>query len=268
MMEFPKTPTGKVLEVVIAVTREKMKSNPELVEVMEDLLLFTGLSEDEVFLRIARKPRGVWGAKGWFYEEWDFHAPVSPAEIEWFYRTAQSYIFTNARHPSWDQLHKVTEGPILDFGGGAAMNTLALLKREFDVIYHDLGTLQTEFATMRCKRHGYEQKCGIPLRDQNFATIKGVRTWHIGDETIATVVAQDVLEHLPDYRPTLLNLIRVLKPGGCILERSPFKPAGRKRGIPMHMEAPVPLRKVMMANGMKMEWKGQYNAQLWRKVVK
>ena len=269
MMEFPKTPTGDILEAMIAETRVKMNENPELVEVLEDLISFTGLTEGEVLLRIAKKPRGVWGAKGWFYEEWDFHAPVSPTEIEWFYRSAQSYLFSNARHPSWDQLHMVTEGPVLDFGGGAAMNTLALMRRGFKVMYYDLGIAQTEFAKFRIERHFDNSINGgilLPNYERRAAILEGVRTWHLKGETMGTVVAQDVLEHLPDYRPVLRDLIRVLKPGGCLLERSPFRPKGHKRGIPMHMEAPKPLRKVMENHGMTLERTGPHNTHLWRKA--
>ena len=67
-LKYPETPTGGVLQVAISDIRKKM-ARSEYGDVLEDLISFTGLSKEEVLFRIARKKRGQWGAKGWFWEE-------------------------------------------------------------------------------------------------------------------------------------------------------------------------------------------------------
>jgi hypothetical protein len=57
--------------------------------VLEDLIEFTGLSEEEVIKRVIRNPKTIGpmviSASGWFDEEYDFYKPKSEAELRWFY---------------------------------------------------------------------------------------------------------------------------------------------------------------------------------------
>lgn len=271
-MQYPKTPTGKALDAIVAEARERIALSEELREVTDDLIAFTGLSEAEVLVRVARKPELVWGGKGWFYDEWAWHNPASDREIEWFYRSSQSYLFSNARHPSWDMLKLITGdgGVVLDYGGGAAMNTIALMRRGFSVMYYDLGILQSAFARFRIDRHfdGVTREGKLfPPHTRKAAILPGLERWHLENETCDAVVAQDVLEHMRDYRPAVRDIDRVLKPGGVLLERSPFVPPGRAdHPIPMHMQAPEPLVDFMLRLGYTRDVKASHRTNLWRKA--
>lgn len=249
-----KTPTGESLDKALGATYERIAAEPELQAVVEDLCVFTGLSRNEVVFRMARKDKRVWGAKGWFYDEWDWHAPRSAREVAWFYKSSQSYLFSNARHPSWPALkHLRPPARVLDYGGGAGMNTVALARRGFKVDYHDLSLIQSMFVGYRAMAHGLDGVHVISMHKRPLPLYYDY------------VVAQDVLEHMPDYRPELKLMVESLRVGGQLLERSPFKPKGHKRGIPMHMEAPAPLAKEMKRLGMKLVQRWPENTNLWEK---
>lgn len=238
---------------LIAETRIKITAS-EYNQILDDLVEYTGLSEEEVLYRIARKDHNG-GARGWFDCEWDWHSPQSDSEIGWFYKSSQSYLFSNARHSYWSMIKHIPEGckTIYDFGGGVGMNAVELYKRGYNVQYYEPSIIQTDFMKFRSKR-----QCQNEI--------------HILDDItdcmcVDVVLLQDVLEHIPQYSKTLKSICCCLHSDSYILERSPFRPTGHRpnQKLKMHLEADVPLGKAMKSNGMILVDTFENNTHLWVK---
>lgn len=238
--------------------------------VLDHLVGFTGLDEDEVVFRCMRKrPYGEFGARGWFFGEWNWCDPGSPREIDWYYRVSHCYLFSNARRQPWAEVvDKVdaNSGPVLEFGCGIGHNLKPLLDAGVGrVAFYEHSHVQHAFCAYRARQWGFGYYC-------HPAAAPGV-DWmdSIKPETFNTIILQDVLEHMFDYVPTLLVLIKALRPGGKIYERSPFTPPSNskaKSNKPFHMVATKPLGKVMKANDMRLVHRGTEGLQVWRKAVK
>lgn len=81
--------------------------------------------------------------------------------------------------------------------------------------------------------HGSEYGLGLRRRLQmstwlwrsgvlEFVRLQDVTALSYRDAVMDAVVCQDVLEHVPDYRAALRELVRVLKPGGRLVLTVPF----------------------------------------------
>lgn len=246
--------------------RERLRET-QYNDVLGHLVGFTGLDEDEVVFRCMRKLRGF-GARGWFHDEWEWAAPDSPREIDWYYRAAQCYLFSNARRAPWGEVIEDVGshgGPVLEFGCGIGHNLKPLLEAGVGrVAFYDHSHVQHAFCAYRARQWGFTVEChpaaepGLGWPDQ------------IKPNTYNTIILQDVLEHMPDYEPKLKVLLLALRSGGVVYERSPFThPTNErvKKNKPMHMTATKPLGKVMKANGMKLLRKGDEGLHVWEKKV-
>jgi SAM-dependent methyltransferase len=225
-------------------------ASSEFRDVLSDLVAFTGFPKDEVCFRVAKKFVQDYGARGWFNEEFDFFAPKTAAEYDWFYRAGQSYVFSNSRKRWWGLIDKLalSNQPILDYGAGIGQNVLELFHRGYtDVWYHEIGCLQREFFKFRMRRHGFEPKVIEPYFDGKFDPIGCVRM------ELGAVILQDVLEHVHDYPRVLKHLYKCLRPGGIIIEHSPFADVQKKVGVypHMHLEDKVGLKKLALSIGLK-----------------
>jgi len=237
---------------------------PKFHNVLEDLIEFTGLDRNEVLFRIIKKLGRDWGARGWFNNEFDWHDPSSNRELCWFYVSAQSYLFSNARRPYWNMLKYVKDGPVLDYGCGIGQNILELAKRGFEVRYLELGLLQQEFLKFRIIKHHITNAVELDLWSSGFLnTIDCVKGIQYG-----TILLQHVLEHIPSYQNTLRHLISNLKVGGRIIEHSPFRSSpGNSESPQMHLKAEITMKEAMI--GMKKIYGGdsvRRDANVWEKI--
>lgn len=122
----------------------------------------------------------------------------------WWYRGRRSICFDLLdRH-----LPKGSDLDILDFGCGTGYN-LELLKRYGRARGVDMSPEALEF----CRRRGVEnvilhEEAKLPFEDESFDL----------------VTAFDVIEHIEDDRGALVEMRRVLRPGGCLLIYTPALP--------------------------------------------
>lgn len=94
---------------------------------------------------------------------------------------------------------------ILDFGCGVGIPAFFFAEKGHRVTARDLeGTGTYQFLQWRAKKHGLSI---------NFSPVGGEV---LADASQDIIVAMDVLEHMPDWREKLADLVRMLRPGGYL----------------------------------------------------
>lgn len=218
-------------------------------ELLEDLAAYTGLAPGAVEeLVCARSPVD-------FRAEW--HAtPAALRSDRWFYLSAKTYLFGNAVHfasePAVDAVAQLLApgATVLEFGAGTGNLSIALARRGHTVVADELSALQRDFIRFRTHRHGLDARLSVldPWIDPP------------GDSADA-VTAFDVLEHLPDGRATLdQRLLAPLRPGGVLIENSPFVTGVAN---PMH-HADWGLDDHLRARGLALEKTTADGSRVWR----
>ncbi|MGB2879123.1 MAG: methyltransferase domain-containing protein, partial [Candidatus Omnitrophota bacterium] len=203
---------------------EKMVSDPGYNSVIDDLLVFTGLSREHLYDRLVRKPRTMTH----YRSEFKWHAPKDINELAWFYRCSYSHLFCNASHPYWTKLDFLTPdvGRVLDYAAGVGNNVIELATRGFEVDYLEINIIQEAFTRSRAERRGLENINFIsPIVAGKVDPIKCIKNMY------GAIVLQDILEHVPDYQVLLGYLIDHLKPGGFIIESSRLEEGTDEIGI-------------------------------------
>lgn len=257
--------TDKELAEKLGALRERI-SKPEFHDILKDLQAFTSMSKKEILFRILRKQRNKYGARGWYDDEFDWHSPDSDEELSWFYQSAQSYIFSNARRPHWDALKFIDKdsGPVLDYGCGIGQNVVELSERDVEVHYMELGSLQRDFVRFRLciKDLVSDTMCIDPFYRGELNTIRCI------DKIYGTIILQHVLEHIPNYRKVLRYLIKHLKPGGMIIEHSPFKTYMKRfsKGPKMHVKEIHPMNLIMIEGQMELHWQSEIKPHMYPRV--
>lgn len=172
--------------------------------IFDNLLSFTGLSKDKLEFLLQRKSKT-------HIDEWNFWNPKTPEEILWYYRSSRAYLFTNAIHEIPKEIYNHIEknNTILDFGGGAGTVSISLAQKSCNVTYYDIGILQSEFVKFVAKK----EKLNISVCDDISL---------LNDSSHDFVIALDVIEHLIDYRKTINEISRILKPNGNLIIYAPF----------------------------------------------
>ncbi|AFY35248.1 bifunctional 2-polyprenyl-6-hydroxyphenol methylase/3-demethylubiquinol 3-O-methyltransferase UbiG [Calothrix sp. PCC 7507] len=118
------------------------------------------------------------------------------------------------------------QGRVLDFGGGIGTHTIgaALCPQVEQVIYCDINPINRDFVQYRAEQMGLSKKILFCLEVPP-------------NETFETILAFDVLEHLPNPSQKLLNFYEMLKPEGkMILNWYFFK--GFNQEYPIHLDDP------------------------------
>lgn len=225
-----------------------LKDN-NLHNVYRHLLDFTGLSENEIYDRLMRV------SQFHFDGEFNWWSPNSESELAWYYRHSVSYLFANALHPditdSFDL--SVDDGPVLDYSAGVGNNVIGLAKRMIPSFYLGIGIMEKEFARFRVLKLNLTNYITFldPFYIASSSESPSGLSFHpylsLAAVQPQTIILSDVLEHIPEYHLTLRFLIRRLKPGGKIFERSPFD--DKSSGISIHLKASMPMQQAMQ--GMK-----------------
>lgn len=220
------------------------------IDVVDDLLAYTGLSRDDVEAELRTRSRLN------FRGEW--HAtPPGLRSDHWFYLSSKSYLFANAVHFADSSVadrvsaHVVSNGRVLDFGGGAGQLTLALAARSLRPSYTDTNAIQRDFLRFRLARHDLDELVDV------------LDPWRpLGTCTFDAIVAIDVLEHLPNVLDVLRQtLLPALKPGGVLLEDSPFIVNASN---PMHHDDPG-MDAALEAAGLQVVERAS-ELRIWRRV--
>lgn len=227
----------------------KLKKNKkENFHVVDDLLGFTGLDEEQLALKIV-------GTRKRLKEEFDSYRVNTKEESLFFYTFSNEYLFHNADRKYWDKLNLIAfnDQPVLDYGAGIGQNSIGLYKKGLQVWYHEVNIIQREFMKYRKKKNNYRhihilERYNLKIPYDNIGG--GFRS----------IVLCDVLEHIPYYSDTLLYLIERLVRNGKIIENTPFKNDGEDS---LHLSMYVSLDEAM--KGMKKVKNLSKYANLWIK---
>jgi|EP00900_Chrysochromulina_parva_P005644 SAM-dependent methyltransferase len=251
-------------------------------DVLNDLVGFTGMQPNEILPRLRRQGRFHYAAEHAF---WD---PSSSRELAWYYRSSVDYLFGLAWHGVEPLLrgrakhkHLRAEGPILEFSPGVANNGLYLaMNARVPYVYAGLSVLEASFAQYRAARRGLgpDRFRVLPPYDVSgdwkldpLAAFKPSSPLH---GKIGTILAFDVLEHVPHFERTVAAMVAALRPGGLLVEQSPFE-EGDEAGVHEHNGTDTRLHTsrhgVTMAQAMGPTMKhvggsvGTSGTHLWRK---
>ena len=154
-----------------------------------------------------------------FHDHWDTHKADGGTDADWYRlfpreRVARQVWFnTTAAHKRQmtefilNAVNHATPLSILDFGCGIGIPAYTFAEKGHDVTAMDIaGTGTFEFLRWRVAQRGLsmtfaESPGGVP---------------HLGGHRYDVIVAMDCLEHLPEWRRTLTELVAHLKPGGAL----------------------------------------------------
>jgi 2-polyprenyl-3-methyl-5-hydroxy-6-metoxy-1,4-benzoquinol methylase len=192
---------------------EKTFNEEDLVDLEE----FTGLERASILEYLKRIPgKRISNEHGWLQ-------PRDAREYSWFYRGSRTYLF--ASDDAWERA-VAQAGPgkrCLDFGGGGGRNSMGMARRGAKVFYVDIGIMNAAFVSFRAKKRGLDITVIDPMVEDGGRwrpdTAEAAR--RVGGFDL--IVADNVLEHVPDYHLVVEKLGQALAPGGRLLECTPFK---------------------------------------------
>ena len=186
----------------------------------EELRDFTGLSDEEFQARIQRQGRFHFEGEHLFWN------PQSKTELAWFYATSIDYLFANVIHPSPKAVRTLGKKhePVLEYSGGTGNNVIYLAERGIRVQYFGIGMAEHAFARYRVERRGLEDLVEFKTpfsakTDYVFDPINGPLP---RDGSLGSVIAMDVLEHVPNYHVVVEAMVDSIRVGGLIIESTPF----------------------------------------------
>jgi SAM-dependent methyltransferase len=199
-------------------------------DIWNDLKQFTGLSEDELNIRLKRTGRFH------FEGEHAFWNPSTSTELAWYYATSVNYLFANSVHPAGkiDAIAKKEYEPILDYSGGVGNNVLHLASKGIKCKYFGIGMMEADFAGYRVRKRGLEEYVEFlkPFASHTDWKFDPISAPLKRDKSLGAIIAMDVLEHIPNYEKVVEAMVDSLRVGGAIVENTPFSelPKGHKEG--------------------------------------
>lgn len=224
---------------------EEVASNPLYNDVIGDLQAYTGFSREMLRPYLLRSPQHH------FESEFKWYRPQNELELTWFYRCNAAYLFANAVHPYERQLDVITQGRVLDYGAGIGCNTMGLAKRGLEVDFLEINRLQADFIHFRARQHQLPNiKEVLPYEGGTFDPV------HCIKGPYDAIIAMDVLEHIPQYQVVVKHFVQCLKPGGLIIENSPFDPLAGDIAIHVRQDVPIDVA---------MEGMERIDTGMWRK---
>jgi 2-polyprenyl-3-methyl-5-hydroxy-6-metoxy-1,4-benzoquinol methylase len=176
--------------------------------VIGDIVEFTGLSEEEVEMRVMVGDR-------WIRDEWNEKKPKTKEDRLRFYKETTNYVWDlflwhTTKRRGFDLMlvkelkNVVKPKNILDVGCGVGINGFLLAKEGFSVTLADLDSKSLDFAVWRMKKHGLSFK-----------------VWKMDVESspcdkFDCILLFDVVEHLSieEFRE-LVDRLLPLKADGC-----------------------------------------------------
>lgn len=163
-------------------------------------------------------------------DRWRAAGPRSEAEQVAFYENVEEYVWEQLQwHASpdrlahWAMLERLASlcppdryPRVLDFGCGIGTDALYLAARGYRPTLMDVSGPAFRFAQHRFRRRGLEAE---------FKVSKGTVPV-LEPSSFDLALCFDVLEHMPDPFATVRSIVKALRPGGALLERSPFEDDG------------------------------------------
>lgn len=111
---------------------------------------------------------------------------------------------------------------MLDIGAGYGANVLAARQKGIDAIGIEPEAFEVNFARSRLKRLRPENNSSVVYRQGDGMALP------FQDESFDVVSLMNVIEHVPDYRRLLVEVMRVLRPGGMLYAICPNYGAFRR----------------------------------------
>lgn len=153
-----------------------------------------------------------------FHDHWNAHKAAGKSDAEWYRlfpkeRVARQIWYNASPHKRQmtelilNAVNHTRPLSILDFGCGIGVPAFTFAQKGHNVMALDVqGTGTLEFLKWRMRKHGlemtiHESTSGVP---------------HLGGSLFDVIVAMDVLEHLPEWRRVLRELVAHLRPGGAL----------------------------------------------------
>lgn len=195
---------------------------PFTFDVCDDLKAFTGLGDQEFMDRLTRK--GIFHFEG----EHKFWNPKTNTELAWYYSTSVNYLFANALHGVWEgKIKPLTQpqfSPVLDYSGGVGNNVIYLAERGVECQYFGIGMMEYRFAQYRVRKRGLGNLVTFvePYSERSNWKFDPINAPLPRDGSLGSIIAMDVLEHIPDYHVVVAAMVESLKVGGGIVEVTPF----------------------------------------------
>lgn len=243
-----------------------MCRNPNLDGACEELQDFTGLSDEEFQTRLRRLGRFHFEGEHLFWN------PQSKTELAWFYATSIDYLFANVIHAppvaAVAMIGKEHE-PVLEYSGGTGNNVIYLAERGVRVHYFGIGMAERAFARYRVERRGLEDlvEFKTPFSAKTNYTFDPINGPLPRDGSLGSVMAMDVLEHIPNYHVVVEAMVDSIRVGGLIIESSPFgRPQnGQKEDLRVHVSnGGIPMEQAM---GPRMKRKSKpVGISVWEKI--
>jgi 2-polyprenyl-3-methyl-5-hydroxy-6-metoxy-1,4-benzoquinol methylase len=198
-------------------TLQKLLGDPLVYNVRDHLQAFTGLSSAELDRRLARADKHHFEEVGHAFAD-----PKSATELVWFYSTSSEYLFANAVHPALNFSLTPADGPVLDYSAGVGNTVILLASQGIPCTYFGIGLIESAFAEYRIRRLGLQHLVTF-LKPHDMSTNWGFDPLNVlKNDTYGTILALDVLEHIPKWEETVVAMVRSLRPGGRIFEHTPF----------------------------------------------
>ena len=122
----------------------------------------------------------------------------------------------------------------MDFSGGVGNSVLYLaLDRGLQCQYFGIGMIEKSFAEHRIAKRGLQHMVTIlsPWSEKTNWKFDPIRAALPRDGTLGSILAQDVLEHIPQYHHVVAAMVDSLKVGGVIFENTPFAPGPAVDGV-------------------------------------
>lgn len=154
-----------------------------------------------------------------FHDAWVQHKASGASDADWYRRFPKErvarQVWFNLTVSYKRQMTDVilnsvrhtTPLSILDFGCGIGLPAFVFAEKGHDVMAVDIaGTGTFEFLQWRAKQHG------VPI---TFGESRG-GVYGLSGHRFDVIVAMDCLEHLPEWRRMLTELVTHLKPGGAL----------------------------------------------------
>lgn len=239
--------------------RKKNKKNVNFLEkeliiderIIKDLVDFTGLNKEYILKHLNRENNCTYS---W---EYNIRNPKNDSELEWFYITSEKYLFANIIHNNWELIDMIHGPKILDYGGGAGVDTFYLAKKGLCVHYFDISIIQREFVRFMKNKYSINNvKVIEPFFESKFDTINCIK------KTYDSILVRSLLEHIPYYEKLIKHLILKLNSGGTLYEASKFGPSNKD---PMHIHETQPLEKIIKDAGLELIYnKGVHKC--WKKI--
>lgn len=158
----------------------------------------------------------------------------------------------------WWTMAPHAKGKTLEYGGGLGTMSAMLCRdgQAGPVHYYDINRKMVDFVRFRIQKHGMPIHVIEPGEGPDY---------HLAiEEDYDTIVAIDIIEHIPNWKEATDHLLSRLRPGGVLIQHTNF---GRSETHPMHFDSDVSMSDFLKSRGMRqvLNRYREYDGIVWQK---